>query len=96
MLDALSLIIGVLVGSTIDFVLTLWIEWKGTQWSKKEFIKLERKMSELERIEGARLEQKIEALDKKEFERLVHKLNSLENRLENLINGSMKRRRRAY
>ncbi len=93
MLDAFSLVVGVLLGSTIDFILTLWIEWKGTQWSKKEFIKLEQKMSELERIEGARLEQKIEALDKKEFERLVQKLDALEKRLEDIIHRSAKRRR---
>lgn len=92
MLDAFSLVVGVLLGSTVDFILTLWIEWKGTQWSKKMFIKLEQKMEALEKMEGTRLAEKMEALDKKEFERLVKEFDDLEKKMGKLL-GTRKRAR---
>lgn len=47
MLDITSLIIGVLLGSILDFILTLWIEWRGVQWTKIEFRKMDRKIDKI-------------------------------------------------
>jgi len=46
-LDLLSLVFGIVLGSIVDFVFTIYIEWRGLQWSKKEFKKLERKIDEI-------------------------------------------------
>jgi len=47
MIDLLSLVIGVLLGSIVDFMFTIYIEWKGLQWSREEFKKLERKIDNI-------------------------------------------------